>query len=372
MGLVYKSSQESGYSSERLADGTYVYTSTTRTNENKLASFNLQYPNNITGSPEYGNGHHRVVFLINVSGMNKTTKEATNNGTGAVDTSGASTGQVDYRQLQTNVNPATGQQLGNNGQTGQQTGETVKSVLSHIPYINRLGITKQMKRLAAAIVLHMPNTIQNSYNVNWETEDIYNLSAIAGFAGAGLAAYTGIDKKDIKDAIDTLQPQLQRRIKTAGVAAGAIGAAVTSNYAQKAARLTTGNSKQEQLFKGVDFRTFSFDYEFQPKSEGEANSVLQIIRMFRHHMLPEYWDFANFMYIYPSEFEVKYYNGVAENEYLEKQMTAVLTSCQVNYTPDGQFNTFANGMPTKIKMTLQFKELAVPTKETSPYDVRGI
>lgn len=44
-------------------------------------------------------------------------------------------------------------------------------------------------------------------------------------------------------------------------------------------------------------------------------------------------------------------------------MTAVLQSCSINYTPNGQFNTFANGMPTQIKMTLAFKELAVPTKE---------
>lgn len=370
MGLVYNTPPESGYSEETLADGKKVFTSTTRTNENRLTSFNLQYPNNITGSPEYGNGKHRVVFLINVSGMNKTTKAANNNGTGSVNTSNVSTGgSVDYRQLQTNVNPADSAQLANGGQTGQQTGETVKGLLSNIPGINRLGITKQMKRLSAAIVLYMPNNIQNSYSVNWETEDIYNLTAIAGFAGAGLAAYTGINPSKVMEA---LQPGMQRTIKTAGVAAGAIAAGATSNYAQKAARLTTGNSKQEQLFKGVDFRTFSFEYEFQPKSEAEAASVLQIIRMFKHHMLPEYWDSLNFMYIYPSEFEVKYYSGTAENEYLEKQMTAVLTQCSINYTPDGQFNTFANGMPTKIKMQLQFKELAVPTKETSPYDSRGI
>jgi len=90
--------------------------------------------------------------------------------------------------------------------------------------------------------------------------------------------------------------------------------------------------------------------------------------MFRYHMLPEYFDKTNFMYIYPSEFDVKYYSGDKENEHLEKQMTAVLTSCSINYTPDGQFNTFSNGMPTKIRMQLQFKELAVPTKETSPFD----
>jgi hypothetical protein len=35
----------------------------------------------------------------------------------------------------------------------------------------------------------------------------------------------------------------------------------------------------------------------------------------------------------------------------------------VNYTPNGQFNTFENGMPTQINITLQFKELALLTKD---------
>lgn len=140
------------------------------------------------------------------------------------------------------------------------------------------------------------------------------------------------------------------------------------NYLQKASRITSGNSKMEQLFKGVDFRTFSYDYDFAPRSEEEAKAVLDIIRMFRYHMLPEYADKNNYLYIYPSEFEIKYFKGDSENTYLEKQMTAVLTNCTVNYTPNGQFNTFANGMPTQIRLQLQFKELGVATKESSPYD----
>ena len=94
--------------------------------------------------------------------------------------------------------------------------------------------------------------------------------------------------------------------------------------------------------------------------------------MFKHHMLPEFKDEAKFLYIYPSEFNIKYYKGSDENKYIEKQMTAVLTRVNVDYTPNGQFNTFANGMPTQINLTLSFRELSVPTKETSPYDAHGV
>jgi hypothetical protein len=35
----------------------------------------------------------------------------------------------------------------------------------------------------------------------------------------------------------------------------------------------------------------------------------------------------------------------------------------VNYSPNGQFTAFENGMPTQINVTLTFKELATLTKE---------
>jgi hypothetical protein len=35
----------------------------------------------------------------------------------------------------------------------------------------------------------------------------------------------------------------------------------------------------------------------------------------------------------------------------------------VNYSPQGQFTTFENGMPTQINITMSFKELALLTKE---------
>jgi hypothetical protein len=49
---------------------------------------------------------------------------------------------------------------------------------------------------------------------------------------------------------------------------------------------------------------------------------------------------------------------------VKRQTTSVLTDMIVNYSPNGQFTAFANGMPTQINITLTFKELAVLTKET--------
>jgi hypothetical protein len=123
------------------------------------------------------------------------------------------------------------------------------------------------------------------------------------------------------------------------------------------------NPKKEQVFKGVDFRTFSFDYQFFPRSEPEAANVLNIIKQFKYHMHPEFKDANNFLYIYPSEFDISYYQNGEENMNIHRHTSCVLQEMTVNYTPNGAFTTFPNGMPTQINVTLGFRELALLTKD---------
>jgi hypothetical protein len=125
------------------------------------------------------------------------------------------------------------------------------------------------------------------------------------------------------------------------------------------------NPKKEMVFKGVDFRTFSFDYSFFPRSIDEAKNIEKIIQTFKFHMHPEYMkETSDFLYLYPSEFDISYYTKDGENTHIHKHTSCVLTELSINYTPNGNFNTFANGMPTQINMSLSFKELSSPTKET--------
>jgi hypothetical protein len=123
------------------------------------------------------------------------------------------------------------------------------------------------------------------------------------------------------------------------------------------------NPKKEQIFKGVDFRTFAFDYQFFPRSATEASNVLNIIKTFKYHMHPEFKDNNNFVYIYPSEFDIFYYQNGEENPNLHRHTSCVLTELNVNYTPNGAFTTFDNGMPTQINVTMNFRELALLTKD---------
>jgi len=214
--------------------------------------------------------------------------------------------------------------------------------------------TRSQKRLKTAIAMHVPNQLQIRYGMQWSDEDT------AALAMAGAAVQQG---GEIIKAMDN---------KNNNADVKGVGQAIIANIALSKAPNAAGasaalglaaNPKKEQIFKGVDFRTFSFEYQFFPRSAPEARNVLNIIQEFKYHMHPEFKDSNNFIYIYPSEFDIFYYQNGEENLNLHRHTSCVLTEMNVNYTPNGNFNTFANGMPTQINVTLSFRELALLTKD---------
>jgi hypothetical protein len=212
------------------------------------------------------------------------------------------------------------------------------------------------KRLTTAIALHTPNNMTTSYSVNYDEEDtdIYamGLAAVGGSASIAEAIK--------KRGFSNVGADGTNAITAAGLAVG-----LKLPGMGGISRITglAPNPRKEQLFKHVNFRTFTFDYQFYPRDAQEAENVLKIIYQFKYHMHPEFKDANNFLYIYPSEFDISYYNNGQENMNVNRHTSCVLTDMVVNYSPNGQFTAFANGMPTQINLTLTFKELATLTKE---------
>lgn len=224
--------------------------------------------------------------------------------------------------------------------------------------------TREQKRLKTAIALHMPNNLNIRYSTSWSEEETGTTEALSkvGEDAAGLLKSLG----DVK-----LSNMLPESVKSAGgVLGNDIVKAGAAEMLQKSGTMSArtglaGNPKKEMVFKGVDFRTFSFDYNFFPRDEQEAEHVYNIIYNFKLHMHPEFMaDTSNFIYVYPSEFDISYFSGTGINQYIHRHPSCVLTELSVNYTPNGNFATFANGMPTQISMSMTFKELSAPTKES--------
>ena len=209
---------------------------------------------------------------------------------------------------------------------------------------------RSQKRLKTAIALHIPNQLSIRYGVQWSDDDTGTL-AMANTAGTEIMKAIQGDKKS--DVLGSLQSGIASAALSKGPQAAGVSAALG----------LAANPKKEQIFKGVDFRTFSFDYQFFPRDIDEAANVLRIIEEFKYHMHPEFKDTNNFIYVYPSEFDISYFANGKENPNLHRHTSCVLTDININYTPNGVYSTFPNGMPTQINLTLNFRELALLTKD---------
>jgi len=218
-------------------------------------------------------------------------------------------------------------------------------------------MSRQQKRLKAAIALNIPNQLNIRYSVQYQEADTGAFQAAAMIGEGGM------------NALQNIGSNAQSAGPTVTGTAGSVATALALNApggvgdGLSAAAGLTANPKKEQLFKGVDFRTFVFDYQFAPRDSTEARNVLNIIKMFKLHMHPEFKDQASFIFIYPSEFDIHYFYQGSHNKAIHKHTSCVLTDMNINYTPNGTFNTFADGTPTQINVQMTFKELAILTKD---------
>ena len=136
------------------------------------------------------------------------------------------------------------------------------------------------------------------------------------------------------------------------------------------------NPMIEQTFEGVDFRSFSFDYEFYPRSPDEAEMVQQIIYRFKTAMLPDTYgagleegaesddaaaDIENY-FNYPNIFDVSFEGPLASR--LEGFLPMVCTGCNVDYFNGNTVSYFEDGTPVSTKMTLTFSEIKILTQES--------
>lgn len=314
--------------------------------ESKYKIEHYQYPADLLGNKnQYGKNY--AVFYINVAQDSKLQSDGTRltkNDTVDINKSNAERSQL-IAQAQTSG--AKFADISNSLFEG--SGDVAKEYGSNL--IN------STKRLKTAIALHMPNLgMQTRYGINYEEEGFLFQSAALEVASSGSSAIANAIAGKPSDDID----------RAAGAAAGA-GLFIAEKAGFGALQKLSGlapNPKREQLFKSVDFRTFQMQYEFYPRDEKEAQNVQNIIKEFKFHMHPEYKTSAQFLYVYPSEFDIVYYHGTQENEKVNKHTSCVLTEVNVNYAPQGQFTTFPDGTPTQINLVLTFRELIPLTKET--------
>ena len=355
---------------------------------NTYTTESYSYPDDVTTSEVYGGNF--AVFFINVQSQSKLTigdstfvdKVITgiNNNAGNISTAAAITSQAVLGGFQggfagaiTGIySAAKDAASGNAGDTGLANsgksflgnaakklaaplgGALIKGGAAGMIAFESGGFSQPVKRLKTAISLYMPSSLSASYGVQYNESEVPLMMQAINAVGNMFNGSQPVNN-ETSEANKSTSKAIATAIgfKMSGDAAGAL-----SKLSKLAPNPTT-----EMVFQGVETRTFSFNYRFAPRSEKEAENVLKIIEQFKFHMHPEFKDVTGFLYIYPSEFDIVYYSGGQENPNLHKHTSCVLVNMAINYTPNGMFSTFDNGMPTQIDVTLSFKELAKLDKQ---------
>jgi len=222
-----------------------------------------------------------------------------------------------------------------------------KESIASLPLFSN-GSTSRLKNV---ITLHISEKPVVSYGVNYANKD---LGALAGLLLQG-SAFESLEAA-------ATNPEVQSRIiaELAKIPSLKSGGGVISDLIELGSRQKT-NPFREVLFESVDYRTFQFSYRFLPKTESETKKIQSIISTFKENMHPEITQ-QKLFYIYPSEFDIKYFYKNKENKYLHKFARCALTDMVVDYGGD-QFVTFNDGAPVEIGMTLKFQELEQMTSE---------
>lgn len=211
---------------------------------------------------------------------------------------------------------------------------------------------RETKRIRHAIQLPMPASLLTGYTADWGEADtnVFDLAMRApGVAGS---AITNTVQGKTSPMVGDLAAAQALAVQ------GALGGGGVS-----AASGLAANPKKEVIFNNMGFRTLTLEYKFYPRDEQEANKIHLILYHLKYHMHPEYFSEGRFTYVYPSEFDITFFNQGNENIWVNKVATSVLTDLRVNYTPDGTWASHEAGRPNAIQVAMTFKELSILTKE---------
>ena len=240
---------------------------------------------------------------------------------------------------------------------------------------NNFPAKRKNKQIKYVINLPMPRNITDTTGVQYGEASLNPIEA-AGLAVGSELIQGNID--NLKRAFGSVMNQggsalqdgeNQRAIAAAlsGTAIGALGGNVNANQVISRASGQILNPNLELLFQGVGLRVFPFQFQFFPRNSQEGETVISIIRALKQEMAPsrtsKEGNNTGVFIRTPSIFQLTYMKGGAKHPYLNSFLPTVLSDMKINYTASGAHSTFYDGIPTHIRLDLQFKELNPLFKE---------
>lgn len=312
---------------------------------------------NVSKNSKYKAGSSYSLGSYRFAGANDIGQNATSNwNTTYYAAYGASFPSNSYKVFESPGPETLGGFPGNPNPFGGAVGGNAGSITS-IPY----------NRISQAISLYIPDSMNFASSYDWQEASLTDAGGKMLKAGqlAGGAYSAGGDflKSGAMENMRHMGVLSDVLLGAGGGGLGDIGLGVGG---------LAVNPQIFCLFRGVDLRTFQFDFIFSPKSPEEAANVRQIIKAFRFHAAPEIDAYSGRYFIPPSIFNIEYmYAPVGRgdkikithkpNENIFRMMTLILQKLAVDYAPFG-WSTYNDGMPIQTHLSLVFKETEILTK----------
>jgi hypothetical protein len=253
------------------------------------------------------------------------------------------------------------------GQSGQATSATTKIDFAGRPTANQRFIKGES---LDTLRLPIPNSIQFSDGPKWSTEDIGIVGTQLGAAVKGLQG-----GQDVASNLQKMATGLQSQIALDAIAGmNFFGSknAITQNIGGK-----IQNPYTEQIFNGVDPRSFTFNWKLVPRNIEEQTAINDMIKAFRYNSLPDYSSELNSgssdvnaanlsdrWLTVPSVWSIKFFSYGKDMKYIPYLKVCVIQNISVNYTPD---NVWASHMtpdgpaPVAYDFSVQFQEVEIIT-----------
>ena len=235
-----------------------------------------------------------------------------------------------------------------------------------------------IKKYLGTVKMPIPNQLSTSNGVSWG-EGRANAFEAASFMGAFsgirnlmsgdasvgdlLSNAAGTVKNLGKDFLGGLAPDANTLLASAAARAALASININTDPNQFVTRATGKaiNPNLELLFAGPKLRSFQFTFQFAPQNIQDAAVTRRIMRFFKQGMLPSRATSSDLFLVSPNIFRLAFMNGQDKIRSLNSFKLCALTTCQINFTPDGVYQAYDDpsviSQPVRSQMTLGFTEL---------------
>ncbi len=227
---------------------------------------------------------------------------------------------------------------------------------------DRVAVGAKGGRSKGTVTLPIQSGIKDSNSAGWGNEEMNPMEAMMAKSALGLV------RDGNADQIGKAGEQIQKNTKEFqdGVGAAVVSSATGVKNILSRTEGKVVNPNLELLFQKPTLRPFSFQFRMSARSAPEAKQIIAIIRFFKQNMAPQKGggsggESANLFLKAPNTFQVHYLHrgkgGSGEHKFIGKMKECAMLQFDVDYTPDGNYSTYEDGVMTSYTISLTMKEL---------------